>query len=106
MKNEELEDLVLKLKKKVANLEQNYEQHEEQLFSFKNISSNDSLVTFYTGFPNYQTMMALYDYLDPGARGENINYWLFRKDTAGNAKAVKEGRPRALKPVDNFFDIV
>ena len=102
-KNEELEDLVLKLKKKVADLEQKYEQLEEQLFSLKNIGSNDSLVAFYTGFPNYQTMMALYDYLDPGARGENIKYWLSGKDTSGSAKAVKQGRPRSLKPVDEFF---
>ena len=57
LKNEELEDVVFKLKKKVADL--------EQLFSFKNISSNDSLVAFYTGFPNCHTMMALYNYLDP-----------------------------------------
>ena len=48
-------------------------------------------------------MMALYDYLDPGARGENINYWLSGKDTAGNAKAVKQGRLRSLKPVDEFL---
>jgi len=55
------------------------------------------------GFPNYQIMMALYDYLDPGARGENINYWLSGKDSAGSAKAVKQGRPRSLKPVDESF---
>ena len=47
--------------------------------------------------------MALYDYLDPGARGENINYWLSGKDTAGSAKAVKQGRPRSLKPVEEFL---
>ena len=103
VKNEELEDLVLKLKKKVADLGQKYEQLEEQLFSLKNIGSNYSLVAFYTGFPNYQTIMALYDYLDPGARGENIRYWLSGKDTSGSAKAVKQGRPRSLKPVDEFF---
>ena len=103
VKNEELEDVVFKLKKKIADLEQKYEQLEEQLFSFKNISSNDSLVAFYSGFSNCQTMMALYNYLDPGARGENINYWLSGNDTAGSAKAVKQGRLRSLKPVDEFF---
>ena len=102
VKNEELEDVVFKLKKKVADLEQKYEQLEEQLFSFKNISSNDSLVVFYTEFPKCQTMMALYNYLDPGARGENINYWLSGNTTAGSAKAVKQGRLRSLKPVDEF----
>lgn len=103
VKNEELEKMVLKLKQQIVDLEEKYEQLEEQLFLFKNISSNDSLISFYTGLPNYQTMMGLYNYLDPGARGENINYWLSGKDVAGTAKPTKQGRPRSLKPVDEFF---
>lgn len=76
VKNEELEEKVLKLKKQIVDLEQKYEQLEEQLFSFKNISSNDSLISF---------------------------YWLSGKDVAGAAKPIKQGRPRSLKPVDEFF---
>ncbi|CAH3171376.1 unnamed protein product, partial [Porites lobata] len=79
-KNEELQELVSKLKEKVTDLEEKYEKLEERLFSFKNIASQDSLVAFYTAFPNLQTMMALYHYLDPGDRGENISYWLSGKD--------------------------
>lgn len=103
VKNEKLEEMVLKLKEKVADLEQKYEQLKEQLFSFKNIASNDLLIPFYTGFPNYQTMMALYEYLDPGARRENVNYWLSGKEVVGNGNSVKQGRPRSLKPEDEFF---
>ena len=77
--NEELEKVVSKLKEQVVDLERKYKKLEELLFSFKNIASNDSLIAFYTGFPNYQTMMALYDFLDPGEQGENINYWLSGK---------------------------
>ena len=102
-KNEELQELVSKLKEKVRDLEEKYEKLEERLFSIKNIASQDSLVAFYTGFPNYQTMMALYTYLDPGDRGENISYWLSGKDVDGTARPVKQGRPRTLKPVDKFF---
>ena len=51
--NEEPDKVVWKLKEKVVDLEQKYEKHEERLFSFKKIASNDSLVAFYTGFPNY-----------------------------------------------------
>lgn len=68
-------------------LERKYEKREERLFSFKNIASNDSLVAFYTGFPNYQTMMAVYDFLDPGEQGENINYWLSGKDVDSTPKS-------------------
>ena len=101
--NEELDKVVSKPKEKVVDLERKYEKREERLFSFKNIASNDSLVAFYTGFPNYQTMMALYDFLDPGEQGENINYWLSGKDVDSTPKSVKQGRPRTLKPVEEFF---
>ena len=79
--NEESEPgpVVSKLKEKVVDLERKYEKLEELLFSFKNVASNYSLVAFYTGFPNYQTMMALYDFLNRGEHGENINYWLLGK---------------------------
>lgn len=103
VKNEEMGEMVLKLKKQTVDLEEKYEQLKEQLFSFKNIPSNDSLTSFYMGLPNYQTMVALYNYLDTGATGENINYWLSGKDVAGTAKPIKQGRPRSLKPVDEFF---
>ena len=81
-------------------LERKYEKREERLFSFKNIASNDSLLAFYTGFPNYQTMMVLYDFLDPGEQGENINYWLSGKDVGST---LKQFRQRTFKPVNEFF---
>ena len=100
--NEELDKVVSK-REKVVDLEQKHEKREERLFSFKNIISHDSLVAFYTGFPNYQTMTALYDLLDPGEQGENINYWLSGKDVDSTPKSLKQGRPRTLKPVDEFW---
>ena len=48
-------------------------------------------------------MMAIYNYLDPGASGENIMYWLSGKEVDSNTKPVKQGRSRALKPIDEFF---
>ena len=57
--NEELDKVVSKLKEKVVDRERKYEKREERLFSFENIPSNVSLVAFYTGFPNYQTITAL-----------------------------------------------
>ena len=100
---EELEEVVLKLKENVVDLEEKYKKLEERLFSLNNIASKDSLVTFYTGFPNNQTMMALYEYLDPGDNGENIKYWLSGKDLDSTTKSVKQERPRTLKPLDEFF---
>ena len=64
---------MLSLKANIALVEQKCEQLEKHVFSFDNVKTDDSLLTFYTGFPNVQTMMALYEYLDPGVNGMNIN---------------------------------
>ena len=73
---EELESKVLSLKENIAFLEQKCKKLERHVFSFDNIKTEDSLLTFYTGFPNAQTMAALYEYFDPGVNGINIKYWL------------------------------
>ena len=55
-----------------------------------------TLLTFYTGFPNVRTMMALYEYLDPGVNGKK-KYWLSSQDDSQKAAAgnsVRQGRPR------------
>ena len=51
------------------------------VFSFDNIKTDDSLLTFYTGFPNVQTMMALYEYLDPGVNRKILNTGCLAKMT-------------------------
>ena len=103
---ETLESGVLYLKANIALVKQKCEQLEKHVFSFDNVKTDDSLLTFYTGFPNVQTMMALYEYLDPGVNGMNIKYWLSGQDNSQKAAAVnsvKQGRPRTLTPSDEFF---
>ena len=103
---ETLESEVLSLKANIALVKQKCEQLEKHVFSFDNIKTDDSLLTFYTGFPNVQTMMALYEYLDPGVNGMNIKYWLPGQDNSQKAAAgnsVKQGGPRTLTPSDEFF---
>ena len=77
------------------------------LFSLENIKTNSSLLIFYAVFPNFQTMMALFEILDPCCNGENINYWLPGKETfksnSDSEKLRKQGRPRFLQPLDEFF---
>ena len=77
------------------------------LFSLENIQTNSSLLIFYTVFPNFQTMMALFEILDPCSNRENINYWLPGKETfksnSDSEKLRKQGRPRFLQPLDEFF---
>lgn len=106
---EKLESEVLSLRENIALLEQKCEKLEKHLFSFDNVKTDESLLTFYTGFPNVQTMIALYEYLDPGVNGNNIKYWLSSQDDLQKAAAgnsVKQGRPRTLTPSEEFFLVV
>ena len=52
-------------------------------------------------------MMALFEFLDSGTNGENINYWLSGEKTvksnSNNEKLGKQGRTRFLQPLDEFF---
>ena len=105
LKNEKLEE-VLNLKEKIRDLQGQHKKLEAQLFSLKKVATNDSLINFYTGFPNYQTLIALYEFLNPGAGGQNVKFWLSGKgDTQMRTSdsLVKQGIPRSLNSWDEFF---
>ena len=68
------------LKEKISDLEKKFRALDWRLFCLENISKNDSLITFYTGFPNLKTMKDLYEFLRPGASGENIQYLSSARD--------------------------
>ena len=86
------------------------EQLQKQLFNLERFKNDDSSITFYTGFPNYDTLKAIFNYLNPGEDSENINYWLSSTKSANalvhyeeESPCNKMGRGRSLKPVDEFF---
>ena len=68
----------------------------------------EALLTFYTGFPNVQTMMALYEYLDPGVNRKILNTGCLAKMTqkAAASNSVRQGRPRTLTPSEEFFLVI
>ena len=43
----------------------------------------DSDINFYTGFPNYQPLLACYSFLNPGENVENIVYITSANDELG-----------------------
>lgn len=46
----------------------------ESRFEIIRFKDSDSDINFYTGFPNYKTLLACYNLLNPGENGENIVY--------------------------------
>ena len=90
--------------------ERKNEQLHKQLFNLERFKNDDSSIAFYTGFPNYDTLKAIFNYLNPGENGENINYWLSSTKSVNVSVNYEEelycnkmGRCRSLKPVDEFF---
>ena len=55
-------------------------------FCIENIAAKD--LSFYTGFPSYESMMACYNYLGPGV--DDLMYW------GSKDKDVGHGRSRTL----------
>ena len=82
---EELKDTIIQLKADLA----------ASKFCIENVSKDDQLVTFYTGFQNYATLKPCYDYLGPAAN--NLMYWGSKENIEGH------GRSRALTSLNEFF---
>ena len=71
---------------------------------------SDKDVTFYTGFPTRIVFESVFEFLDPGNKGENINYWHSDASTTVNNQrcdedAPKQGRPRQLNPKEFFLTL-
>ena len=85
------------------------EQLHKQLFNLECFKNDDLSIAFYTGFPNYDTLKAIFNYLNPGENGENVNYWLSSTKSANamihyeELSCNKTNCCRSLKPVDEFF---
>jgi len=74
------------------------------------VMDNNEAMNFYTGFPSIEVFESVFTFLNPGDNGENIRY----KSSASNAyidapietpieNSGKPGKPRALKPKEEFF---
>ena len=105
----ELEQQIVELQAQVEALQQRNEQLQSKLFSVDRFKENDSAINFYTGFPNWDTFMVVFRYLNPGFSGENITYWLSSKQTPSSdtremgVTESKRGRNRTLRPLDEYF---
>lgn len=78
-------------------------------FGIVKFKDSDSDISFYTGFPNYQTLLACYNFLNPGEHGENIVYVTSSNDdffTSLNNQRNKPGRRRKLSTLDEFFMVL
>lgn len=99
-----LEQQLIDLQAQVEDLQRRNEQLQSKLFSVDLFKENNSAINFYTGFPNWDTFMVVFRYLNPGSSGENITYWLSSKQTpSSDTPESKRGRNRTHRPLDEYF---
>ena len=83
----------------------------ESQFGLARFKDSDSDINFYRGFPNFQTLLACYNFLNPGENGSNIVYVNSAKEdlefsSSCNADGFlgnKPGPRRKLSTLDDFF---
>ena len=107
-KNEELE-------RKIIENEQHQETLSSRLFSLDRFKSNAD-VNFYTGLPNYATLISIFEFLNPGEDCENIRsrissdvpeeFYNSESDDEEDTSTTKRGRCRKLKPLEEFFIVL
>ena len=82
---EELNGRITRLEEDIAALK----------FCIENVAKDDQLITFYTGFPCYESLKACYEYLGPGVN--DLKYW------GSNNQDISYGRKRLLSNFNEFF---
>lgn len=69
-------------------------------FGLQRFAGSDDDIRFYTGFPNYTTLVSFYEFLLPAAK--ELNYWgSDNKENRGIED--KHGPSRKLLPIDELF---
>ena len=67
------------------------------------ISNDDSAIHFYTGFPDYTTLLICFNFL--GDSVKHLNYWYANRMKQDHVLSNK-GAPRALNPLNEFFMVL
>ena len=72
------------------------------MISLDNIKDDDNKIKFWTGFQNFATFMAIFNFFLP--RAKNMSYWRGNKERGGFDFSCK--KDRKLTKIDDFFFLV
>jgi hypothetical protein len=108
----ELENEVAELKEEAQGLRRTVSLTK---FGLERFSTYPGDICFYTGFPDYQCILAFWEKIKPCA--DNLTRWDYvRRRTKESSERFpyllnievteSPGRPRALQPIDEFFMVL
>ena len=98
------------LKAQIKSLQEENKELKERLFSLEKLKSDDSAVRFYTGFPNFATLLDVFHYFQP--KLEHITYWRGTATPLNPAKSdkycpsSKPGAKRKLSLLEEFVFVL
>ena len=92
----ELQELVEKLPVLENNIRTLKEECDHMRFRLANISHDEKIITFYTGFPSFETLKACFEYLGPA-----VNHLSYKE--RNETDVSRSGRPHILLPMEEFF---
>ena len=72
---EELEQEINDTKLRLENARRQITNLIKKQFVLENLKTKKNTAAFYNGFNNWDAFEAVYNYLGPGERGENIAFW-------------------------------
>ena len=105
------ENLILQETNK--DLMKSFDEQLRNQFGKVKFKESDSDINFFTGFPNYQTLLTCYNFLNPGTNGGNIAYVSSVTDEVDfmcassiESKGNKPGKRRKLGTLDEFFMVL
>ena len=113
LKSLELENASLKAEIEVLKCQKGLA--DSRVFQLRNCTSDEN-IAFYTGFPNFATFNAVYEFLNTGTNGENIRYCSSKErsvpksfydenenETEEPEECTHKGRKRSLGAREEFF---
>lgn len=97
----EIEERMIYLK----DLEEKCESYKSRILELDQIKENKKEFQFWTGFSNYETFYAVFEFLEP--RAKNLQYWKGKVTRSrghfSQTKTSKPGPSRKLNLIDEFF---
>lgn len=101
-----LNSIIDSLNYQIKELNAHIAQLKKTLFSIDKLQKSDALTKFYTGFPNFSSLMATFKYFEP--KLDRLRYWRGQISSAESTlsyqetKSSKPGPKRSLSHLEEF----
>ncbi|XP_031572729.1 uncharacterized protein LOC116306777 [Actinia tenebrosa] len=103
-KIEDQTNIINQLRCDIGNLQKKLNGYDEHKFSLEKYKDDNSAIQFYTGFPNFEALISVFDYLEP--KVNKLQYWGSKKISESRAYQQdgkqKPGPKRNLTAFEGF----